>query len=360
MYIFEGTYRAPWTAQIRRLEERQRIGRDGKVENYYETLYDYPSGEAAGNFYVNAIPSKELNTLGLDSSDLQCFSVNPTSLPFFSSIIQNNDEGIELISPSEDSNSVWFEFGEQSAKHVGIEAACIQSPGPTSCSASCELKKTSFVYIPIWVIDYSYNSNNYYYIFYAERYGSKTNPICDIPKAQPTEDQQEILNNNKEKRNNFEGWKTLIFLSIIVGELSLFIGGGLFEIHFLKVMANEGWVFWFVLLGGIFYVVTCLFHDENKLKEVEKSISEDIDKRTQMLLTEAENYKRRKRDVFYAFKDVVNKNSNNQMVANIIMNDDIDASLNCRCVHQTKYCVKCGKEINSDHTFCRYCGAKQG
>lgn len=354
MYIYEGTYRAPWTAQIARHEKRQQIGKDGKVEDYYETLYDYPSGEAAGNFSVNGIPSKEMNILRLNPIELQSFSINPTSLPNFSSVSHKIDEGIELLSPSEDSNSVWLESGEYSAQNVGINAAMSQSPGSTKCSASCELKNTSFVYIPIWIIDYSYNSTNYYYIFYAERFGSITNPICEMSTAQPTDEQLTTLNSIKEKRDNHENFNAFIFLSIIIGELSLFIGGGFFEIHFLKAMVDDGWFLWFILIGGIIYVVASVMHNEQRLDEMEKDVSNDIDNRTQLMLTKNEEYKRIACEQF-----IMSNYGNNVPQKPLEVNtNEKTISIN-HDSEQTKTCIHCGKEINVSHMFCRYCGAKQ-
>ena len=364
MYIYEGTYRAPWTAQIARHEKRQQIGKDGKVEDYYETLYDYPSGEAAGNFSVNGIPSREMNTLRLNPDELQNFTINPTSLPYFSSVSQIIDEGIVLLSPSEESNSVWLKSGENSAQNVGIAAAISQSPGPTKCSASCELKNTSFVYIPIWIMDYSYNSKNYYYIFYAERFGSITNPICEMPTAQPTDEQMEILNRNKDTRDKFEGMNSLVFLCIIAGELSLFIGK-IFGIGFLEDLASDGWFFWFILIGGFFYVAIGLFHNEEKLNEMEEGISKEIEDRTQLLLSKAETYKR---DTCILIMKSYNGNNkgkkdsmDNNEIDNKSANSEISSTLSNSCDNkQTKTCIHCGKKISVSHMFCRYCGAKQG
>ena len=157
MYIFEGTFRAPWTSEIERKEKRQRINSEGKVEDYYETLYDSRNGEAVGNFSFNSMPLKELNNLGLDIKQLQYLSINAASLPPFSSI-EINKKDVEIIPPSCNSESVWWESGKSAGVGIGIDAAHRQAPGRiTSCSASCELKKTSFVYIPLWIIEYLYD-----------------------------------------------------------------------------------------------------------------------------------------------------------------------------------------------------------
>ena len=74
MFFFEGTYRAPWSAIIERYERRQRYGYDGKREDYYETLYDYPSGEAAGNFSFNCVPGCVLERLHLNAWDIKSLS----------------------------------------------------------------------------------------------------------------------------------------------------------------------------------------------------------------------------------------------------------------------------------------------
>lgn len=363
MYIYEGTYRAPWTAQIARHEKRQQIGKDGKVEDYYETLYDYPSGEAAGNFSVNGVPSKEMNTLRLNPAELQFFSINPTSLPFFSSVSQITDDGVVLLSPSEDVDYVWREFGNATAQSVGVSAARQQAPDYlTNCSASCELKKTSFVYIPIWIIDYSYNSKNYYYIFYAEKFGSITNPKCKMPTVQHTEEQQKVLNNIKDKRDNFEGQKAFCILFIIVGELLLIIGR-FFDIEFLDDLGRDGWFFWFILIGGFSYVAIVMFHNEEKLNEMEKDISKEIEDRNHLLLSKVEKYKR---DtcvlVTKSYKGnnrVVKDSMDENVVDNNSANSEISSTQLYSDYQQTKRCVHCGKEINVSHMFCRYCGTKQ-
>ena len=324
MYIYEGTYRAPWTAQIARHEKRQQIGKDGKVEDYYETLYDYPSGEAAGNFSVNGIPSREMNTLRLNPDELQNFTINPTSLPYFSSVSQIIDEGIVLLSPSEESNSVWLKSGENSAQNVGIAAAISQSPGPTKCSASCELKNTSFVYIPIWIMDYSYNSKNYYYIFYAERFGSITNPICEMPTANAKGD---------------------ALLSTFVDKRSLQIDGKLGRAHISRIVHYE--------------------MDTKALNEMEEGISKEIEDRTQLLLSKAETYKR---DTCILIMKSYNGNNkgkkdsmDNNEIDNKSANSEISSTLSNSCDNkQTKTCIHCGKKISVSHMFCRYCGAKQG
>ena len=105
MYFFEGTYRAPWSARIPRQEKRQRRDYQGKLEDYYETVYDYPSGEVAGNFILNFIPHKELTRLNLVNLHI---SLSPTSLPAFSQ--GNIGKDIVLISPSEDADYVWREW----------------------------------------------------------------------------------------------------------------------------------------------------------------------------------------------------------------------------------------------------------
>lgn len=363
MYVFEGTYRAPWTAERSREEKRQRIGSDGKLEDYYEILYDYFNGEAAGNFSVNGIPSNEIAHLNLSSESVQKIVVNPSQLSPFSKI-QINGSNIEILTPSSEADSVWWESGELAAQNVGVNAAWSQASGHiTSCSASCELKKTSFVYIPLWIIRYKYNDNMFCSVFYAEQFMDYNYPKGVNIKAQPTEEQQKILNSIKVKRENFEGCKSLAYLFMIVGELSLIVGS-FFDIKFFVGLANDGWFFWFILIGGIFYVAIHMFHDEWKLEKIEKDISKDIDNRSQILLSEAERYKRETCVLIMKSYNGENIGLRDTMDTNVFDNRTSNSEVSSTPLYscdnqQTKRCIHCGKEIKASHMFCRYCGAKQ-
>ena len=363
MYIFEGTFRAPWTAERSRQEKRQRV-RDGKIEDYYETLYDYFNGEAAGNFYVNCIPSNEIARLNLNSESVQNIVVNPSQLSPFSKIQINGSDNLEILSPSSEADTVWWESGEWAAQNVGVNAAWSQAPGHvTSCSASCELKKTSFFYIPLWKIQYEYNDDIFNSVFYAEQFMDYNYPKGVNIKVQPTEEQQKTLNSIKDKRENFEGCKLLAYFFIIIGELSLFVGN-FFEIRFFYNLAEDGWFFWFILIGGIFYVAIHMFHDEWKLEEIEKDISKDIDNRSQILLSEAERYKRDTCVLIMKSYNGKNIGLRDTMDANVFDNRTSNSEVSSTPLYscdnqQTMRCIHCGKEIKASHMFCRYCGAKQ-
>lgn len=182
MYKYEGTFRAPWTGERRRDEKRQRIGRDGKIEDYYETFYDNINGEAVGNFSVNSVSLNDVHSLQLDFADIQKIVINPSSLPLLSDANSTKDENNEFILPSGNSDSVWWESGESEALNIGAHAAHIQALGfgvVADTSVSCELKKTSFIYIPLWIIKYDYLGQTFVFHSYAEQNNTISHPNAE-------------------------------------------------------------------------------------------------------------------------------------------------------------------------------------
>lgn len=358
MYIFEGTFRAPWTSEIERQEKRQRINREGKVEDYYETLYDSRNGEAVGNFSFNSMSSKELNDLGLDIKQLQYLSINAASLPQFSTIeIKNKD--IEIITPSGNPESVWWESGEPAGVEIGIDAACRQAPGRiTSCSASCELKKTSFIYIPLWIIEYLYDGETFKYYSYAEIQNVYTKPLGRKIEAQATERQQIVLDNYFKRDSiisrirNFGCLGIFIIGSIICCE----VDKNYKENHYTG--ENGGTYIWlFIIIGIAFLIIIKVIKNVFRRNDGIDNIENDIANRTNILQNEADNYRQETGKCFLNnYVGLQDQSSFDSSTATEFANFSplYDASPS-----KTKTCVRCSKQIDVHHTYCRYCGAKQ-
>lgn len=356
MYIFEGTFRAPWTAERSRQEKRQKIGRDGKMEDYYETLYDYFNGEAAGNFSVNGIPSNEITRLKLNYKSIQDITVNPSQLSPFSKVQIHSDDSIEILTPSSESDSVWWESGEATAQNIGVDTACSQAPGNvTSCSACCELKRTSFVFIPFWIIRYKYNDEMYSSVFYAEQFMDYNHPKGANIEAQPTEEQQVKLDKYHIKNNiisNIRTWGCLIVLLFI----AVSVVGSFFMIEFLD------WI-WYkygfsVILYGIgFWVVTWVVGYIVRRIDGIDDIEADIANRTLILQTEADSYRQETGKMFLnSFVGTRNQSDICNSAATAFANSTPLYDANPA---KTKTCVRCSKQIDVHHMYCRYCGAKQ-
>lgn len=346
MYIFEGTFRAPWTSEIERKEKRQRINSEGKVEDYYETLYDSRNGEAVGNFSFNSMPLKELNDLGLDIKQLQYISINAASLPPFSSI-EINKKDVEIIPPSCNSESVWWESGKSAGVGIGIDAAHRQASGRiTSCSASCELKKTSFMYIPLWIIEYLYDGESYKYYSYAEIQNVYTKPRGRKIEAQATERQQTVLDNFAKRESVITGLRNFGCLGIfIIGSIICCeVSTNYVENH--GEGENGGNYLWlFITIGIVFLFTIGVVENYFRRKDGIDIIENDIANRTNILQNEADNYRQETGKVFL-----------NKYFRTTFANP---TPLYNASPSKTKTCVRCSKQININHGFCRYCGAKQ-
>lgn len=366
MYIFEGTFRAPWTAERERQEKRQRIGRDGKIEDYYETLYDYYNGEATGNFSVNSIPSNELTRLNLNPNSIQSIVVNPSQLSLFSKVQLNSNDNIEILTPSREGDSVWWESGEGAAQSVGIGTAHYQTPDRvTSCSASCELKKTSFVYIPIWIIQYNYNDDIFSSVFYAEQHMGYNHPNGVILEAQPTLEQEGVLDNYSKRDNllsKIRDFGCAGFAAIgLIG--CVYLHQSLDKLHrydpYYREHCDDDFNFLkYMFFAGIALLILMPFIKQfYRRKDGIDGIESDIANRTQMLNNEADNYRKETGRMFLNnFAKVQNHSDENNSAATASANPVplYDASPS-----KTKTCVRCSKQIDVHHMYCRYCGAKQ-
>lgn len=363
MYIFEGTFRAPWTAERSRQEKRQRV-RDGKIEDYYETLYDYFNGEAAGNFSVNGVPSNEMTRLNLNFSYIQNIAVNPSQLSTFSKI--NSNDSIEILAPSSESDSVWWKSGEATAQNIGVDTACSQAPGHvTSCSASCELKRTSFVYIPLWIIHYEYNDDLFNSVYYAEQFMDYNHPNGVNIEAQPTVEQEGVLDNYSKRDNllsKIRDFGCAGFAAIgLIG--CVYLHQSLDKLHRYDPYYREhcdddlNFLKYMFFAGIALLVLMAIIKQFYRRKDGIDDIESDIANRTQMLNTEADNY-REETGILFLKKHAWGQNDSdeNNSAATAFANPTplYDASPS-----KTKTCVRCSKQIDVHHMYCRYCGAKQ-
>ena len=361
MYIFEGTYRAPWSAQIPREVKKQRLDYQGKLEDYYETFYDYPSGEVAGNFIINCFSHEDSTRLNLGNCDI---SLSPTSLPVFSQV--NIGKDIVLIAPSVDADHVWRECGYNIIQNSAVSEAKYQARGYlTNCSSSCEMKKSWMVYIPIWVIDYNYENNNFRFTYYAEQFESINKPYVEVTQrnpvaAQPTLEQQAAL-------DGFNKLNGILYKIQKIG-CSLIAGIGLigcvyinYKVSNMSHVSSDGYwehkddqvvfLFKFIVLGILLLIIISLINYFYRAKKGIVDIEDDIANRTKILQKEAENEMNKKlyeaekykRETGYAFLNAFS---------------GVNESKSCNN-QQTKTCIHCGKEISVSHMFCRYCGAIQ-
>jgi DNA-directed RNA polymerase subunit RPC12/RpoP len=361
MYIFEGTYRAPWSAKIPREVKKQRLNYQGKLEDYYETVYDYPSGEVAGNFIINCFSHEESIHLNLTNPNI-CLS--PTSLPVFSQVSIGKD--IVLIAPSEDTDSVWRERGYAAVKNQAASEAEYQAQGYlTNCSTSCELKKTWLVYIPIWVIDYNYENHSYRFTYYAEQIESINKPYVEVIQRNPVAAQPTI--EQKAALDRFNKLNGILYKIQNIG-CSLIAGIGLigcvyinYKVSNMSHVSSDGYwehkndqvvfLFKFIVLGILLLIIISVINYFYRTKKGIVDIEDDIANRTKILEEEAENEINKK--LYEAEKY---KRETGKAYLNAFSGGN---EFNCCDNQQIKKCIHCGKEINVSHMFCRYCGAQQ-
>lgn len=363
MYIFEGSFRAPWTAERPRQEKRQRIGRDGKIENYEETLYDYFNGEATGNFSVNAIPSNEVSQLNLETESIQKIIINPYQLPYFSEVQVDRNDGIITLTPSSESNSVWWESGESSAHDIGAYYARYQAQGYLkSCSVSCELNNSSLVYIPIWEVEYSYNGAKYLFVSYAEQFGTTTKPDADEILAEPTAEQKVVLEKYNKRDDILSDLNNFGCLGCALGVLSLFVGA-IFGIKFLEHLADDGYFFKFIFAGLAWLIILWIIRYIFRRIDGIDLIEEDIENRTRILQNEAYNYKKNTGGSFLKHFSGSSGISSDTSFGKEVEKEESYENHNISPFYASsskskKFCSHCGKAISDTHKFCRYCGAK--
>ncbi len=391
MYMFQGGFRAPWTAKVPRYQKRVGLNSKGVLEETQDVVYDYVNGEAVGNFTFNSIPEKEVQTIGIDLSLLQSLNINTVKCTPLSSIIKKRDDTVEFLSPSGNADDVWNESAQTMAQNEAYAAAMNQCPktqysnAPSlvrtymegihgyrseivSCSTSCEMRKAVLVFIPIWKIEYKFNNNPYYYTLYAEHediFSSVYPKGRKTIKADATRKQQNLLDEyNKEvaPAEKICGWGCAgLFVAEI---LTIFGVTSLFES--LKE-ANFGW--YFPLIGLVVVIVYFVIDNKKKNKYGVDRINEDIANRTKKMIQASLDYKQQTSERFINNKAWENsKTLDASDLTNAFMNsfaslkgDDngIQASsLLSSSTSRLKYCKHCGKEIDMSHKFCRHCGSK--
>lgn len=390
MYIFQGTFRAPWTAKVPRKQKKQRINSSGEIKDDYDVVYDYPHGEAVGNFSFNSIPEEEANRLGIDIDYLQDVDINPSELVPLSSVNIVKDKRVEILPPAGNADIVWSQYAEQMAIDEAYAAAQAQCPQPSfysflykseivSCSASCEMRKASLVFIPIWRIDYKYQDGDYFFISYAnqENMYEYLYPQVEPVHAQATEEQQALLDAYEsagDSNTNIIGGGCLLLLTL---EICTVFGFSSFFEHLRE--ENFGW--YFPLAAIPIILIYYLLEERNKSKYDIEEINADIASRTENMLNDALDYKKQTGHMFLQNKSWNSNNSFDTSSEDIHQPESIRETTNQNnspIVSQplnnnssrltplyedvrsnTKYCIHCGKEIDSTHRFCKYCGSKQ-
>ena len=398
MYIFQGSFRAPWTAKVPRAQKRVGVDRDGKLTETQDVVYDYVNGEAVGNFSFNSVPEKEVQNIGIDLSILQDVRINTTNCIPLSSLNKKQEGNITFLSPSGNADDVWNESAQAMAQDEAYAAAMNQCPKSeyselpslmrkymelhgykveiVSCSANCEMRQATLVFIPIWRINYKYEGKPYHFISYAEQ-----NQKCTsvYPKgtssfqANATGEQQALLDEYKKEvapANNFTGWGCGILL--VVEILTIFGVTSFFE------ALKEAYFGWYFPVAGLFILILWFVIDEKKKKKFGvDDINSDIADRTKKMEQVSLDYKKQTSlrfvqdkawqnstplnasDLTSAFMSSFASLQNTEETIPQISPLFNDSKPSTNNNSNTKYCKHCGKKIDASHTFCRYCGSKQ-
>lgn len=397
MYIFHGSFRAPWTAKVPRYQKRVGVNDKGELKEKEEVVYDYVSGEAVGNFTFNSIPEQEIQNIGINLPVIQNININTAKCIPLSSLKIKQEDNIEYLSPSGNADEVWNESAQAMAQNEAYATAMSQCPNSNqsnslsflkdiseilgndhkseivSCSACCEMKKASLIFIPIWRIEYEYDNDKYYFVSYAEQdeKWSLTYPKrIEKIKAYATDEQKAMLNAYKEEIapiNKFTRWGC----------------GGLFIIEILTIFGitsffeslnDDNWGWYFPIAGLIFLIIWYIIGEKKKKEfEVDK-INADIAKRTRKMTQASLEYKKQTCERFMQSKAWENSTPLNASDLTDAYMESFDALKTAEepnsqtsplynntnnSESNTKYCKQCGKKIETSHTFCRYCGSKQ-
>ena len=394
MYVFQGGFRAPWTAKVPRKQKRVGIV-DGVMKEVEEIAYDYINGEAVGNFSFNSVPEKEVQDIGIDLAMLQNVKFNFAKCIPLSSLKIKGEDHIIYLSPSGNADDVWNESAQEMAQNEAYTAAMSQIPKSeysdlpglarkymeargygveiVNCSASCEMKKATLVFIPIWRIDYKYEDSAYHFISYAEQ-DEKWTSIYPKGKekiqANATVEQQALLdayNKDVAPTEKICGWGCAgLFLAEI---LTVF---GITSVFEALRDANFGW--YFPLIGLIVAVSYFVIDSKKKQKFGVDDINADIANRTEKMVQTTKEYKVQTSKRFMqskaweagtplqasdltsafmaSFASLQTPDESNLQVSPLFDNSK-------KTNLGTRYCKHCGKEIDASHTFCRYCGSKQ-
>lgn len=402
MYIFQGTFRAPWTAKVPRKQKRVGVDEDGLLKEKEEIVYDYINGEAVGNFSYNSIPEKEVQHIGIDLSMLQNLKLNTAKCIPLSSLKIKQEDNIKYLSPSGNADDVWNESAQAMAQDEAYAAAMNQIPKSkyselpalmknymdsrgygveiVNCSASCEMRNATLVFIPIWRIDYEYENSAYHFIVYAEqdeKWSSVYPKERKTIQANATDEQQTLLDSYKKEvapAENFMGWGCGL---LVVAEILTVFG----ITSFFKSLREENFGWYFPLAGLLVAIVYFVIDYQKKKKFGVEDINADIANRTEKMVQASKDYKKQTYERFLQNKAWENdtplnatdltsafmssfaslqtpdeSNGSNLQASSLY---DSTTSNNTQTYSGTKYCKHCGKKIDAGHSFCRYCGTKQ-
>lgn len=273
---------------------------------------------------------------------------------------------------------MYGESGYAAVQNIADSEARYQARGYlTNCSTSCEMKKSWMVYIPIWIIEYKYNGESYTYINYAEEFDSVSKP-CDNEfantnitsiNAQPTTEQQKILDNYNKRNGVLSNIRKYGCLSTaLIGP----IGCGIiqeFKLYDYKSGAyGDNFNGFFFLIGLGLVIIMSIIKFFYRLKNGIDDIEKDIANRTNILQNEAEE--RMKNILFEA--EIYKHETGERFLNNYVGSQDLSNFDNSAATDyinptplydanppKTKTCVRCSKQIDVHHMYCRYCGAKQ-
>lgn len=335
VYVYEGNFRATWTAGIQY--------RYWDTAAFFDLRKDFINGESIGDFIVVGASDKELSDYQLDNNLLRDVQINPSLL------IKVQDSPLEqerLLSPSSDSNTVWREQGKNNASYIGKRIAKRESPGSLEgCTVGCELKKVYMVYIPIFKIVYKYKGEYFYYTSYADQIQTVSQPQSD-KKYGPTESEIDQL--NSYLTNSGISSKTSCFGCL--GAIVFFI---LFGIY-MKTSGNSFrllvYVSLFVTFVSYIFKKTSNNSFTNLKRYIEARDGNAFNAYKKHMIDSGEEFLRLEK-----WKNIITFDDDTSMYSGSPSSKENEQHYS----NGMKFCPNCGKEINADSAFCKYCGTRQ-
>ncbi len=186
-----------------------------------------------------------------------------------------------------------------------------------------------------------------------------------ILEAQPTLEQEGVLDNYSKRDNllsKIRDFGCAGFAAIgLIG--CVYLHQSLDKLHrydpYYREHCDDDFNFLkYMFFAGIALLILMPFIKQfYRRKDGIDGIESDIANRTQMLNNEADNYRKETGRMFLNnFAKVQNHSDENNSAATASANPVplYDASPS-----KTKTCVRCSKQIDVHHMYCRYCGAKQ-
>lgn len=198
MFLFEGTYRAPWNGKVvNTRKEGENTVRDTR----------YVNGEATGNFQFMCLAYE-----GTDIPEELCnfarvapYNVNDTQ-QYSPSIIGNDGEDITTISMNADRDLIWARRGEEELKRIvdeGVHRSAGSSVESLDYNYSTEMRSNGrLVLMPYWFIYYDYQGTRYHFMM--DGLGRSESLTAPVDKGQKDDVNQ----------YNWTMWLTLIVLII--------------------------------------------------------------------------------------------------------------------------------------------------